>query len=535
MRLADLDLPVGEVLVDPGRSAWNPAVKRPAWDELMDRLERGVSGGFIVFDLERFTRQPEDAERMIKLAARGLLVLDSESEYDLTTPNGKKAFRDAINAAAYYSDRLSTRVRRGKKLRVMSGEPHGTPRSFGFEADGVTVREAEAEIIRELTRRILAGETQSALVRDLNARGILTSRGNPWRVGALGALLVRDRNCGRIVYSDPETGVKSVVGHLPGKPIVAEADFDRVCEMYVARWRSEPRSETSLCAGIALCGRRGCGKPLSVTPVKALKPYPDGSVHRDYRCVKARGGCGNLSVDQRGLDEVARALAMAILSDPRHAGAIESASRELANAAARLDLAVAEAEAVAEALADRLGRGELTLSRYEVATRPLDERIAKLKAERAALGDATPGALRQPGWEHWQRRWNEADAAEKRELLKMALRGRHLMVDLASRKHTERSDVTRRVRIDSAEGQDLPDATLAATDVIAASTAHGWLVSTSGAPDTSRPKRRFFTEEYKSRILDEYDNAGPGERIALLRREDLYVSIIAYWRRKRMG
>ena len=85
----------GKVLVDPGRSAWNPAVKRPAWDELMDRLERGVSGGMIVFDLERFTRQPKDGERMIELAAAGLMVLDSESEYDLTTPNGKKAFRDA--------------------------------------------------------------------------------------------------------------------------------------------------------------------------------------------------------------------------------------------------------------------------------------------------------------------------------------------------------------------------------------------------------------------------------------------------------
>ena len=51
LRLADLDLPEGKVLVDPGRSAWDPTVRRPAWDELMDRLERGVSGGVIVFDL----------------------------------------------------------------------------------------------------------------------------------------------------------------------------------------------------------------------------------------------------------------------------------------------------------------------------------------------------------------------------------------------------------------------------------------------------------------------------------------------------
>ena len=182
LRLADLDLPEGKVLVDPGRSAWDPTVRRPAWDELMDRLERGVSGGFIVFDLERFTRQPKDGERMIELAARGLGVLDSESEYDLTTPNGKKAFRDAINAAAYYSDRLSTRARRGKRLKAMSGEPNTTTRPFGFEDDFVTVREAEAEIIRELTRRFLAGETQHALVRDLNARGVLSSKGNPWAV-----------------------------------------------------------------------------------------------------------------------------------------------------------------------------------------------------------------------------------------------------------------------------------------------------------------------------------------------------------------
>ena len=191
------------------------------------------------------------------------------------------------------------------------------------------------------------------------------------------------------------------------------------------------------------------------------------------------------SVDQRGLDEAAGALAVAILSDSRHAEAIESASRELESAAARLDLAIAEAERVAEALADRLGRGELTLSRYEVATRPLDERIAKLKAEREALGDTTPGASREPSREHWQQRWDKADTTEKRELLKMALRGMRLIVDPASHKRAEQSDITRRIRIVSAEGEDLPDATLAVADVIAARAAHGGLVSAPGAPDTN--------------------------------------------------
>jgi site-specific DNA recombinase len=536
MRLAGLGLPEGKVLVDPGLSAWNPAIKRPAWDELMDRLERGVSGGFIVFDLERFTRQPPDAERMIELAVRGLVVLDSESEYDLTTPNGKKAFRDAINAAAYYSDRLSTRARRGKRLKAMSGEPNTTTRPFGFEDDFVTVREAEAEIIRELTRRFLAGEAQNALVRDLNARGILTSHGKRWEATSLQRLLLRERNCGRILYTDTEKNVKSVAGHLPGKPIITEDDFDRVCAMYAARRRSEPRSDTYLCTGIAFCGRPSCGKPLTGHPAPAMKPYEDGSVRRDYRCGPSSSGrgCGKISVDQRGLDEAAGAIAVAILSDSRHAVAIESATRELESEAARLDLAITEAERVAEALADRLGRGELTLSRYDIANRPLDERITKLKAEREALGDTAPGASRQPGREHWQRRWDDADTAEKRELLKMALRGRRLVVDPASLKRAERSDVTRRVRIVSSEGEDLPDMTITVADVIAARAEHGGLVSTPSAPDTRWSKRRFFTEEYKSQILDEYENAAPGERKVLLHREDLHYRNISLWRRKRM-
>src|SRR5258708_36093311 len=102
--LAGRELAAGEVHVDDGRSAWNPRVHRPGWDALMARLESGASGGVIVFDLERFTRQPAEGERLIAAAERGMLVLDSDAEFDLTSASGKKSFRDAIAAAAHYSD-----------------------------------------------------------------------------------------------------------------------------------------------------------------------------------------------------------------------------------------------------------------------------------------------------------------------------------------------------------------------------------------------------------------------------------------------
>jgi hypothetical protein len=55
-------------------------------------------------------------------------------------------------------------------------------------------------------------------------------------------------------------------------------------------------------------------------------------------------------------------------------------------------------------------------------------------------------------------------------------------------------------------------------------------------PDpAARPRRRSFTAEYKSRMLDEYDAlpVGSSERGALLRREGLYSSHLAEWRKAR--
>lgn len=51
----------------------------------------------------------------------------------------------------------------------------------------------------------------------------------------------------------------------------------------------------------------------------------------------------------------------------------------------------------------------------------------------------------------------------------------------------------------------------------------------------ARPRRRSFTAEYKARILEEYDAlpAGGPDRGALLRREGLYTSHIAEWRKVR--
>src|ERR1019366_3123100 len=61
------------------------------------------------------------------------------------------------------------------------------------------------------------------------------------------------------------------------------------------------------------------------------------------------------------------------------------------------------------------------------------------------------------------------------------------------------------------------------------------LVSRPDPEGVANPKRRTYTAEYKQRILTEAEAAAaiPGGVGALLRREGLYSSLLAYWRRER--
>ena len=150
-----------------------------------------------MFDLPRFARRPADGERLIAAAERGLTILDDGSEYDLTTASGKKNFRDNLNGAAYYSDMISESTRRGKQYKASQGEVD-CRRSFGFEPDGVTVDEAEAAIIRDHARRLLAGETQDALIRELKDSGVPSVRGAEWGYTTYRQIMTRPRNAGLI-------------------------------------------------------------------------------------------------------------------------------------------------------------------------------------------------------------------------------------------------------------------------------------------------------------------------------------------------
>ena len=73
--------------------------------------------------MTRFSRKPIEGERLIEAAARGARVWSYPGEYDLTTADGRAAFRDAVNKAAAESDKPSERAKWGKHRRAEGARP----------------------------------------------------------------------------------------------------------------------------------------------------------------------------------------------------------------------------------------------------------------------------------------------------------------------------------------------------------------------------------------------------------------------------
>ena len=76
--------------------------------------------------------------------------------------------------------------------------------------------------------------------------------------------------------------------------------------------------------------------------------------------------------------------------------------------------------------------------------------------------------------------------------------------------------------------------TMTLADMTSAVTGQDGAVASGKGPRAGQPRRRSFSAAYKARILQEYDALETGrERGALLRREGLYSSHIADWRKSR--
>jgi site-specific DNA recombinase len=234
---------------------------RPGYRALLDDLGHGRADAVLVWHTDRLHRRPVELEEYIDVCdARGVITQTVKAgPLDLATPSGRMVARMLGSAGRYEVEHMIERQQAAKLQAATSGRWKGGRRPFGYEADGVSIRETEAAEIRRATEDLLAGVSLHGIARGLNTRRVTTSTGGPWKPTEVRKLIARPRNAGLMEHRG------EVVGPAEWPAIVDEPMWQaaRALLSDESRRTTTGNARRWLGGGLYLCGV--CRAPLRAT------------------------------------------------------------------------------------------------------------------------------------------------------------------------------------------------------------------------------------------------------------------------------
>jgi site-specific DNA recombinase len=370
---------VVEVFCDNDLSAYSGR-RRPRYQAMLEAIRAGRVDAVLAWHTDRLHRSPIELEEYISVCNEGREVPTHcvrAGTLDLSTPSGRMLARTLGTLARYESEHRGERVAAAKLQLAQAGNRSGGPRPFGYEDDGITVRESEAAAVREAVESVLAGASLRSVARKLNATGLRTSlKGRVWEAHSVRALLLKPRNAGLREHRG------QVIGPAAWPAIVPEEQWSAVVTILTDPTRRTTMSSRHvkwLGSGIYRCA--GCQRP-------SLRVSTAGRNSPCYRCPGEKGTTGHVVRTAGPLDAYVEKLIVERLSRP-------DALELLAPTAPEVDLPGLRATANAvrarlAEIAEMLGEGELTRAEAQIARSRATARLERVEAEIAAATASSP-------------------------------------------------------------------------------------------------------------------------------------------------
>ena len=327
--------------------------------------------------------------------------------YDPRNPRDRRSLLEDAVDSEYESAKSAQRIARTMAASAQNGDLPGGRRAFGYDRHG-NVDPAEAAVVRDCVRRVLAGETVRSIAASLNAAGVRTPGtvnnpgGNLWRPGPLAKMLRGYRIAGLRTHR----GRVVATGSWPA--IIDPDDHRRVAAVLADRTPAGRRGRAKwLLTGVLKCGK--CGTSL----VGARDGAAKGNVRR-YACKAIPGNpaCGRLMVKADDLEDLLGALVTERLADVEARQAATVAADDTGEHAELARLAAKRIEVADDYAADLITRAQRV---EDLAA--LERRQADVEARLAAKNRATAPLdfVRTEGYAG--RRWADLDDAERAVLL----------------------------------------------------------------------------------------------------------------------
>lgn len=339
-------------------------VSRPGFRRVLDMLQSGEADGLIAYDLDRTARDPRDLEDLIDVvesrtpripvrSVSGSLRLDNDADVTMA--------RVMVAVANKSSRDTQRRVARKHEEIAKAGKyGGGGARRYGYELDGTTVREDEAEVIREMAARILAGESSRSICLDLNARGVRPVKAAKWSTNTIIGILRSARIAGLREHRG------EIVGQAAWPAIIDTQTRDALLGQLALN--SIGIGKPALrhwCNRLLWCSK--CGRPLIGAAGNDKRGRYWCATNREPR------GCGSIAISGLGVEREVERQVLAYLARPDVVRAFAEGSTQVAAEETRRLLE--EDERALRELARMHGERQIRIAEWMEARAPIEARV----------------------------------------------------------------------------------------------------------------------------------------------------------------
>lgn len=380
---------------------------RPGFRRVLDMLANGEADGMIAYDLDRVCRDPRDLEDLIDVVEQRRVPVTSVSGSLRLANDADITMARVMVAVANKSSRdTARRVARKHQELAAEGKPGGGGfRGYGYTTSGLEIVPEEAEIVKEIARRILDDESLNAIAGDLQARGVPTVTGAAWNSRSVKSVVTKPR------VAALRTHRKEVVGDAVWPAILDRDTWEEVCSRLAGRHRNVDLTLQRWLTGVLVCSK--CDRRL-------MGWHGNNGVR--YWCATPKGGCGGIAVKAAIAEGEIERQVLDLLSKPRILERLRSIATTEATDEARQ--ALAEDEAQLKEMAGMYARREMSLAEYREARQIVEARV---KESRAFITSRAPRVLRRLLAGDVRQGWALLSPADKREVVLALVPGYRVM------------------------------------------------------------------------------------------------------------
>jgi site-specific DNA recombinase len=414
---------VAHVLVENDTSA--SVGPRPEFDRLLNLMQSGSVDVVVVWHIDRLLRKMTDLERVIEIVeTTGVGLATVSGDIDLSSDMGRMVGRIMASVARAEVERKSARQKRANQQRAEAGQPHRARRAYGYEQDGVTIRESEAAVLRVMADKLLKGWSYNELAYYLNEQGHTTALGNPFYSVAIRQMMQRKRYAGIREHNGVEY-------EATWPPIFDRETWARlqhnVRERTDKQW-GVPKARRYLLTGLLECGN--CGAPLNGSTTKDRKT---NELRPTYRCrsqgrTKRAHGCGKVSRGALPLEHFLKELILYRLDTPDLERLLAGDNgTQLGELLSRREAMTSKLDELTDSFAD----GTLDKLAYKRASERVRGRLRDVDAEIEQLQRHGMSVALQAG-QSVREAWDENSNGWRRQLIGMLV---EKIIVMPSKKH----------------------------------------------------------------------------------------------------